>query len=107
MNPPETRKYSSVIKTTSRNNNIIFKIDILNERSSSTLNIKNKRMFLNAFSQTIISFPLNRQIISPQKSERIRSSQLFPMVETPEIDRKMMIKTNPIKYETKKLGMKR
>lgn len=41
QNPSSEKKYSSLIKNTRNNNNIIFKIDFLNnERSASIVNQK-------------------------------------------------------------------
>jgi hypothetical protein len=70
-------RYSSLIKNTRNNNNIIFKIDFVNERSNSTMNTKEKKVFYNAYSQTMIS-------IQRQRHDRIKSSQLFPIVDSPE-----------------------
>ena len=89
------RKYSSVIKNTTRNNNIIFKIDFLNPAS---YNVREKKYF-NAYSQTVISFERS-------KTDKNRSSQLFPLVESPDATQRLT-RTNPIKYDTMKVGMKR
>lgn len=89
------KRYSSVIKNTTRNNNIIFKIDFLNPGS---YNVREKKYF-NAYSQTVISF-------ERQRMDKNRSSQLFPLVESPE-NAQRLSKTNPVKYDTMKVGMKR
>lgn len=72
------KRYSSLIKNTRNNNNIIFKIDFVNnERSASIASQKEKKIFFNAYSQTIIS-------MNKHRNDRIKSSQLFPIVDSPE-----------------------
>ena len=63
------------------------------------MNVKEPKTLYNAFSQTIISHRRAR-------SDRIRSSQLFPSVESPDTERKLS-RTNQIKFEQGKMPMKR
>jgi hypothetical protein len=73
----------------------------LNEKhSSSTVHAQpaRERKFFNAFTQTLITFQRH-------KTEKNRSSQLFPVVDSPEISQR--IRSNPMKYDAMRVGMKR
>ena len=87
------RRYSSVIKNSTHNNqHIIFKIDFINP---TTYSVREKK-YSHAYSQTMISFC--------RESNLENSSQLLPVVESPEHQRS---RRSGIKYDTMKVGMKR
>ena len=86
------RKYSSIIKSNTRN--IIFKFDIFGQTTTrqEEAGYANKvpLPLKQAYSQTIITY-------SKEQGEKIRSSQIFPVVETPERDEKRWARNNSIR----------
>jgi hypothetical protein len=76
----------------SNNKNIIFKFDMFGQTTSRQEEMMNQRPLIlkQAYSQTIITY-------SKEQGEKIKSSQILPIVESPDRDDRKWARNNSIR----------